>query len=110
VKHTIVAIGAVAFFVAVPAIMAQKGDAATGKAVYTSKCAMCHGADGAGKDAMAKMLKVEFKHLGSKEVQAKSDADLKKEIDEGVGKMKPVKLAKAEDMANLIAYMRTLKK
>jgi len=94
-----------------PALFAQKGgDAAAGKAIYTSKCAMCHGPDGAGKDSMAKMLKVEFKHLGAKEVQAKSDADLKKEIGEGTGKMKAVKLASDADMANLIAYMRTLKK
>ncbi len=93
-----------------PALLAQKGDAAAGKAIYSSKCAMCHGPDGAGKDTMAKMLKVEFKHLGSKEVQAKSDTDLKKEIGEGTGKMKAVKLASDTDMANLIAYMRTLKK
>ena len=101
---------AVAILFAASGLMAQKGDAAAGKAVYASKCAMCHGADGAGKEAMAKMLKVEFKHLGSKEVQDKSDADLKKEIDAGTGKMKPVKLAKDADMANLIAHMRTLKK
>ena len=100
----------VALLIASSGLMAQKGDAAAGKAVYASKCAMCHGAAGEGKEAMAKMLKVEFKHLGSKEVQAKSDADLKKEIDEGTGKMKPVKLAKDADMANLIAYIRTLKK
>ena len=99
-----------AFLIAASGLMAQKGDAAAGKAVYASKCAMCHGAAGEGKEAMAKMLKVEFKHLGSKEVQAKSDADLKKDVDVGTGKMKPVKLAKDADIANLIAYMRTLKK
>lgn len=93
-----------------PGLLAQKGDAAAGKATYTSKCAMCHGAEGEGKPAMAKMLKVEFKHLGGKEVQAKSDADWKKEIGEGTGKMKAVKLASDSDVANLIAYMRTLKK
>ncbi|MBI3405325.1 MAG: cytochrome c [Acidobacteria bacterium] len=100
----------VVFLAVTPMLLAQKGDAAAGKAIYTSKCAMCHGAAGEGKEAMAKMLKVEFKHLGSKEVQAKSDADLKKEIGEGVGKMKPVKLASDADVANVIAYMRTLKK
>lgn len=100
----------IAFLITASGLLAQKGDATAGKAVYASKCAMCHGAAGEGKDTMAKMLKVEFKHLGSKEVQAKTDADLKKEIDEGTGKMKPVKLAKDADMANLIAYMRTLKK
>ncbi len=103
-------VAVICFVAAAPALFAQKGDAAAGKAIYTSKCAMCHGPDGAGKDTMAKMLKVEFKHLGSKEVQGKSDADLKKEITEGTGKMKGIKLASDSDMANLIAYMRTLKK
>jgi mono/diheme cytochrome c family protein len=105
-----IAVVAMAFLMAGPALMAQKGDAAAGKAIYASKCAMCHGPAGEGKESMAKMLKVEFKHLGSKEVQAKSDADWKKEISEGTGKMKAVKLASDADMANLIAYMRTLKK
>jgi len=109
VRKLIIAVIAVAFLAAVPALMAQKGDAVAGKAIYSAKCAMCHGADGEGKPAMAKMLKVEFKHLGSKEVQAKSDADLKKEIGEGTGKMKAVKLAGDTDVANLIAYVRTLK-
>lgn len=109
-RKIIVAVVAIAFLVAVPAILAQKGDAAAGKAVFTSKCALCHGPAGEGKESMAKMFKVEFKHLGSKEVQAKSDADLKKDIGEGTGKMKAVKLATDADMANVIAYMRTLKK
>jgi cytochrome c1 len=50
-----------------------------------------------------------MKHLGSKEVQAKKDADLKKDIVEGNGKMKPVKLTD-EEAANVIAFLRTLKK
>src|SRR5437667_6788292 len=67
------------------------GDAAAGKADYAKKCASCHGQAGEGKDAIAKTLKVELKHLGSKEVQAMSDADLKKVAMQGTGKMKPVK-------------------
>ena len=43
--------------------------------------------------------------LGSKEVQAKKDADLKKDIVEGNGKMKPVKLTD-EETANVIAFLR----
>ena len=93
-----------------PALLAQKGDVAAGKAVYASKCATCHLPDGEAKPAIAKMMKVEMKHLGSKEVQGKTDAEWTKEINEGVGKMKPVKLAKDGDMVNLIAYMRSLKK
>src|SRR3954468_2878806 len=67
------------------------GDPVAGKADYAKKCASCHGQAGEGKDAIAKTLKVELKHLGSKEVQAMSDADLTKVAMQGTGKMKPVK-------------------
>ena len=85
-------------------------DAAAGKDLYGKKCASCHGASGEGKDSVAKMLKVEFKHLGSKEVQTKTDADLKKVILEGGGKMKGVKDVDAKGADDVVAYMRTLKK
>ena len=96
--------------VAVPMLSAGKGDATAGKEVYTKRCATCHGPAGEGKEAIAKMLKVEMHHLGSKEVQAKSDADLKKSIIEGTGKMKPVTGLSDAEIANLIAYIRTLAK
>ena len=95
--------------VSVP-LLAGKGDAAAGKEVYTKKCATCHGAAGEGKEAIAKMMKVELRHLGSKEVQAKSDADLRKIILEGTGKMKPVTGLNEAELANVIAYVRTLAK
>ena len=98
-----------AVILAMPLLAVSGGEAEKGKALYGSKCAMCHGAGGEGKDAMAKALKVEFKHLSSKEVQAKKDAELKKDILEGNGKMKPVKLTD-EEAANVIAFLRTLKK
>jgi mono/diheme cytochrome c family protein len=84
-------------------------DAADGKALYTAKCAACHGADGAGKPAIAKMMGVTQKPLASKEVQAKSDADLKKVIMEGQGKMKPVAGVTAKQADDIVAYLRTLK-
>ncbi|HUO32890.1 MAG TPA: cytochrome c [Bryobacteraceae bacterium] len=79
------------------------GAAAEGKAVYDAKCKMCHKADGSGIPAM------KMKPLGSAEVQAKSDADLKKDITAGVGKMKPQSVTAAQ-AADLVAYIRTLKK
>ena len=54
-------------------------------AVYKTKCAMCHGATGAGDTPMGK--KLALKDLGSAEVQKKSDADLTKVITDGSGKM-----------------------
>lgn len=83
-------------------------DAAAGKAAYEKSCKRCHGADGAPVAAIAKMMKVEMKHLGSKDVQAKSDAALVKEAKEGVGKMKPMTISDAE-ASNIVAFMRTLK-
>ena len=70
---------------------AAAADSAAGKEAFAKKCASCHGASGEGKESVAALLKVEMKHLGSKEVQSKSDAELKKVTLEGSGKMKPVK-------------------
>ena len=85
-------------------------DAAAGKDLYGKKCASCHGAAGEGKEAIAKMMKVEFKHLGSKEVQAKSDGDLHKIIAEGGQKMKPIKDLDTKSIDDVVAYLRTLAK
>src|SRR3970040_2108184 len=87
-----------------------KADAEAGKAVYTKKCASCHGPDGQAKEAIAKMLKVEMRHLGEKEIQDKTDADLRKAITEGTDKKKAVKGLSEEEVANVIAFVRTLKK
>ena len=85
-------------------------DAEAGKKVFAAKCASCHNADGAGKDSVAKMMKVEMKALGSKEVQAKSDAELAKIITDGTGKMKPVSGVDAKAAGDVVLFLRTLKK
>ena len=64
--------------------------AAEGKEVYTAKCAVCHAANGEGKANMAKMLNATIPPLASKEVQAKTDAQLQAVILKGQGKMKPI--------------------
>ena len=84
------------------------GDAKEGQTAYTKSCVSCHAADGAPKEAIAKMMKVEMRRLGSKEVQAKTDADLRKDILEGVGKMKPVKGLNDKQVVDLIVFVRTL--
>lgn len=83
--------------------------AGDGKAVFDKSCKSCHGADGAGNPAIAKMMKVTLKHLGSKEVQGKKDADLKTDITKGVGKMKPVASLSAAQVDDVVAHLRTLK-
>ena len=85
-------------------------DTAAGKELYGKKCANCHGVAGEGKETIAKTFKVEMTHLGSKEAQAKSDADLKKIVSEGTGKMKGIKDIDAKGADDLVAYLRTLAK
>ncbi len=99
---------ALVLLVGVPGTMAGKGDATAGKAVYTKKCATCHGTAGEGKEAIFKMMKAEVKHLGSKELQAKTDADWRKAITAGSGKMKPVTGITDKEMDDLMAFVRTL--
>jgi len=81
-----------------------------GKASYDKACKACHGADGAGNPAIAKMLKVTLKDLGGAEVQGKSDADIKKDITVGSGKMKPVTALSAKQVDEVVGFVRTLKK
>jgi|SRR6185436_9080421 len=82
---------------------------ADGAATFKSKCAMCHGPDGAGQTAMGKSLKL--RDLRSAEVQKQTDAALVKWITDGKGKMPSYKgkLAPA-DIDAVVAYIRTLKK
>jgi mono/diheme cytochrome c family protein len=59
---------------------------------------------------MAKHLKTTIPPLDGSEVQKMSDADLKKVIVEGKGKMKPVQGLSDAEIDNVIAYVRTMKK
>jgi cytochrome c len=86
------------------------GNEAAGKEVYMKRCATCHAADGNGKDAVAKMMKVTIPPLPSKDVQALSDDEMRKVIIEGKNKMKPVKDVSAKDATDVIAFVRSLAK
>ena len=85
------------------------GGGSDGAAIYKAKCAMCHGADGAGQTPMGKNMKL--RHLGSAEVQKQTDAELVKWIADGKGKMPAYKgkLTPA-DIDAVVAFIRTLKK
>jgi mono/diheme cytochrome c family protein len=85
--------------------LAAAASAKDGEAVYTAKCKNCHGADGSGNPAIAKMMNVTMKQLG-----AQADADVKAAVTTGVGKMKPVAGVAGADLDNVIAYVHTLKK
>jgi mono/diheme cytochrome c family protein len=86
------------------ATAAFAADATAGKAVYDRACKSCHGADGSGNPNIAKAMKVDLK-----DIRQSSDADIKKAVTNGVGKMKPVSSVNAAQTDDMIAYLRTLK-
>ncbi len=96
---TLLAAGAMAF---------AAGDAKAGADVYAKACKSCHGADGTPNPAIAKMMKVEMKHLGDPSVQGLPDSKWEDIITNGHGKMKPVK--SVTNPADVIAFAKTLKK
>ena len=81
-----------------------KADVAAAEATFKAKCAMCHGADGKGKEAM------KTQDLGSADVQKLSDADLSGIITNGKGKMPPYKSMTPDQVKDMVSYIRSLKK
>lgn len=90
--------------------VAKAADAKAGQAAYDKSCKSCHGADGTPNANVAKMMKVEMRHLGAPEVQALSVDAMKKIVTEGQGKMKPTKGVTGAAVDDVVAFMRTLKK
>jgi mono/diheme cytochrome c family protein len=91
-------------------VSAQAQSAPTdGAALYKTKCAMCHGPDGAGKTPVGTKLNV--RDLRSPEVQKQSDSDLAQVIGQGKGKM-PVfgKTLNEDQIKSLVAQIRELGK
>jgi mono/diheme cytochrome c family protein len=80
-----------------------------GADTYKAKCAVCHGATGAGDTAMGKNLKL--RDLGSADVQKQTDDELSTMITKGKGKMPAYdgKLTK-DQISEVVKHIRTLKK
>ena len=76
-------------------------------ALYKSKCAGCHAADGTGSAMGKKMGAQDFT---SADVQKMSDAELTDIITNGKNKMPKYGSLKPEEIKGLVAYIRTLKK
>ena len=95
---------------AVSASGAYAADVKAGQAAYGKACKSCHGADGTANPADRQNDESRNARLAiAREVQALSEADIKKVIVQGQGKMKPTTsaAAAADDIA---AYVKTLKK
>ena len=88
---------------------AWSADAKAGKAIYDKSCASCHGADGKGNPAMAKVLGEKGLNLTTKEVMKMSDDQVLKIIAQGAGKMPASKIS-VEDQKRVLSYMRSLAK
>jgi mono/diheme cytochrome c family protein len=80
----------------------------TAEATYKAKCAACHGPDGKGETTTGKAMKV--KDFASEEVRKMSDADLTDDISKGKGKMPPYKTLTAEQVKDLVGYVRAFAK
>jgi mono/diheme cytochrome c family protein len=86
--------------------------------MWKSKCSSCHGMDGKGQTEKGK--KMQLRDLSSADYQAKAkDEEIKKTIEDGVKKeeggvkkeMDSYKAdLKAEDIDNLVKFVRELKK
>jgi cytochrome c6 len=103
-RRLITIVATLGFIVALPSFGAASPDAA----LYKTKCAACHGADGGGQTPVGKSMKV--KDLRSDEVQKQTDVDLTKTISGGKGKMPAYgKQLSTAQVEGLIAFIRTLK-
>jgi mono/diheme cytochrome c family protein len=99
------------------------GDAAAGKAKFAILCVSCHGESGKGDGPVGAMLKpsprdfskAEFKFDTNGDGTPGTDEDLKAVITQGAGAfggsplMAPNPSLSEDDVANLIAFIRTLK-
>lgn len=81
-------------------------DSVASSATFRTKCAMCHGPDGAGS-TVGKSMNVP--DLRSPAVQKRADAELAQVISNGKGGMPPFKNSLSEDQIHsLVSYVRSL--
>jgi len=81
-------------------------DKAAAAGTFRTKCAMCHGPDGAGS-AVGKSMNVP--DLRSSVVQNKADAELAQIISNGMGGMPGFKSSLSDDQIHaLLTYVRSL--
>jgi mono/diheme cytochrome c family protein len=102
-------LGSLCLALAVSAPAGAAGDAAKGKDLYSRKCQACHAADGKGSPAMQKKYGDAWKAHGSREVQAMTDDELIAAFRKVTLHAPIAKSASDADLADLVAFIRTLK-
>ena len=102
---TALVIGLTLFPVSIVRAKGGQGSAAS-SATFRTKCAMCHGQDGAGSDVGKSM---NIPDLRSQAVQKVPDAELAQIISNGKGGMPSFKSSFSEDQIHgLVAHIRSL--
>jgi mono/diheme cytochrome c family protein len=84
----------------------------SGKALWTQHCSSCHGKTGLGDGTKAAQLKTQPNDLTVASFQSQSDGSIYYKISEGRDDMPSFKkkIPDANDIWDLVNYMRTLKK
>jgi len=93
-------------------VKSDKESISAGKALWNLHCASCHGKTGLGDGSKAAQLKTQPQDLTTKAMQSQSDGSLFYKISEGREDMPSFKkkIPDADDIWNVVNYMRTLKK
>ena len=82
---------------------------ARAKDIYTFDCALCHGADGSGKNDVADMKVKDYRDPSA--LKGLTDGEVFYIIDQGKGSMPPEHgRAKPDEIWNLVIYLRAFSK
>ena len=123
-RHSIwPALGAALLLVSLVPGAALAGDAAAGKTIFDTNCSSCHGPLGKGDGPVGAALQPpprdfsvgDFKYDTDGDGETGTEADLENIITKGAAAyggsplMAPWPMLSADDVANVIAYVRTLK-
>jgi mono/diheme cytochrome c family protein len=94
------------------AVKSGKQSIADGKSLWNLHCASCHGKTGLGDGSKAAQLKTQPEDMTKSALQSQSDGSLFYKISEGRDDMPSFKkkIPDAEDVWNVVNYIRSLKK
>jgi len=93
---------------AAPPAGPAKADVEAGKALYAKFCQKCHGPQGEGVPRMYQLVGAKLVPLTSPQTQGKSDADIKRNMLEGIGKMEVVEDLTPQQADKILAFVRSL--